>query len=88
MRILRKFIFWLLGVPNLPERLLDLERHFVTKRDEAGRAIETLADLPFEKRKELKERRAKIVGNWPQRRAMLEAQEAKFGGTVPINTNQ
>lgn len=83
MKLFRKFIFWLLGVPDLSERILDLERHFVTKRDAEGKAVETLADVPYAKRKEIKQKTSGM--NWPQRRAMLEAKEAKIGGTVPLS---
>ncbi len=31
-------------IAELEERLRDLERHFVTRRDEQGQVIETLAD--------------------------------------------
>jgi hypothetical protein len=64
---------------ELDARIKDLERHFVTKRDESGKAIETLADVPLEERKE---REHKLRGlSWPQRKAMLEATD---GGRIKI----
>jgi hypothetical protein len=55
---------------ELERRLLDIERHFVTKRDAHGAPTETLADVPVEKRKELKPSLRGL--SWPQRRAVLE----------------
>jgi hypothetical protein len=57
---------------ELGKRVLDLETHFVTKRDPAtGAVTETLADVPIEKRKEMK--RVSTAGmSWPQRRRLLE----------------
>jgi hypothetical protein len=46
-----KLRLWL-GIDKLEARVLDLERHFVTKRGEAGEILETLADVPIDKRKE------------------------------------
>lgn len=83
IRWFQSLIFRLLGVPDLSDRVLDLERHFVIKRDTEGKPIETLADVPYAKRKEIKQKTSGL--NWPQRRAMLEAREAKIGGTVPLN---
>jgi hypothetical protein len=80
--MLRRLIFRLLGVPDLADRLIDLERHFVTKRSLEGKPVETLADVPYAKRKELKQSTKGM--NWPQRRWALEAQEAKPNGTVPL----
>lgn len=54
----------------LEARIKDLERHFVTKRDETGKVIETLADVPIEKRSPTRTLRGL---SWPQRRALLEA---------------
>ena len=82
MNLVRRLIFRLLGVPDLADRLLDLERHFVTKRSVEGKPVETLADVPYAKRKELKPSTKGM--NWMQRRAALEAQEAKADGTVPL----
>lgn len=56
------------------QRIKDLERHFVTKRDENGAVVETLADVPIAKRKDLKERvmPSQKGLTWMQRRALLE----------------
>lgn len=55
---------------GLKQRILDLERHFVTKRDAHGAPTETLADVPVEKRKDL---RPSLRGlSWPQKKAILE----------------
>jgi hypothetical protein len=58
---------------ELLRRVEDLERHFVTKRDPAsGAVVETLADVPVEKREKL--RRLSTAGmTWPQRKKLLEA---------------
>ena len=45
--------------------------HFVTKRDAHGVIVETLADIPFEKRKELKQPNLKGL-SWQQQKAWLE----------------
>lgn len=42
----------LLGITELEAKVRDLERHFVTKRGDNGEVLETLADVPLEKRKE------------------------------------
>lgn len=57
-------------VKNIDIRIKDLERHFVTKRDDEGKVIETLADVPVEKRNNNRPLRGM---SWPQRRAVLEA---------------
>ena len=64
---------WLLGdlLERQSARITDLERHFVTKRDQQGMPTETLADVPLEKRKELKRNMAGM--SWPQRKNFLEA---------------
>jgi hypothetical protein len=67
----RNLILRWLGLADHQARLLDLERHFVTKRDEEGMPTETLADVPVDKRKELKGRTAGM--SWPQRKRWLEA---------------
>lgn len=56
---------------ELEGRIADIERHFVTRRDpHTNEPIETLADVPLEKRKE---RKVSMKGlSWPQRRALLE----------------
>jgi hypothetical protein len=59
---------------DLQKRLLDLERHFVTKRDDKGNVTQTLADVPVSQRKEAKKH--PMAGmSWPQRRAWLEKTE-------------
>jgi hypothetical protein len=64
-----RLVRWLLA--DIDARLLDLERHFVTRRDQTGKVTETLADVPL---KERKERTMKMAGmSWAQRRAWLEA---------------
>jgi hypothetical protein len=63
----------------LETRIRDLERHFVTKCDEAGNVTETLADIPVEKR-DLK--RPLRGMNWDQRRRWLEQESARKAGVV------
>lgn len=64
--ILRKW----LGCGEYERRLLDLERHFVTKRDDKGAVLQTLADVPVKDRKEFK---PSLKGmSWEQRRRWLE----------------
>jgi hypothetical protein len=58
-------------IRNLKLRLSDIERHFVTKRDESGKPVETLADVPISKREELRKRPMRGM-SWPQRREWLE----------------
>lgn len=53
-------------VDELKQRLYDIERHFVTKRDETGRPIETLAD-----RQQKKFKPTRVT--WQQTRRWLEA---------------
>lgn len=45
-----QFRRWL-GIDKLEMRVLDIERHFVTKRNAEGQPVETLADVPVEQRK-------------------------------------
>lgn len=52
MQRLTNWLKKLLGIPELETRIRDLERHFVTKRGDQGEVLETLADVPLEKRKE------------------------------------
>lgn len=54
----------------LNKRVFDLERHFVTKRNEQGIVVETLADVPVDKRKDVK--KAQRGKSWQQRKALLE----------------
>lgn len=76
----KKLIAWLLA--DIEGRMQDVERHFVTRRDSSGAAIETLADVPL---KDRKERQAKLGGmSWAQRRAWLEATD---GGRKAIAKN-
>ena len=56
-------------IKELQQRIYDLERHFVTKRDEKGTVIETLADVPIEKRNPLRPLRGR---NWNQLKNWLE----------------
>ncbi len=42
-----------MGIDELELRLLDMERHFVTRRTHDGEIVETLADVPLDKRKPL-----------------------------------
>lgn len=59
-----------LGIDKLEARMLDIERHFVTRRDDQGQPVETLADVPIEQRKE---RQTKMRGmSMDQRRRWLE----------------
>ena len=59
-------------LPEVDARLKDLERHFITKRDEAGMPVQTLADVPVEERVKLKKPRGL---SWEQRRTWLERTE-------------
>ena len=59
-----------LGLVDLETRIRDLERHFVTKRDDKGNVTETLADVPVENRKELKHTPRGM--SWAQTKAWLE----------------
>ena len=43
-----KLLNWLF--PDLEARLIDIERHFVTRRDAKGMVTETLADVPVAER--------------------------------------
>jgi hypothetical protein len=52
-------------VAEFEQRLHDIERHFVIKRDETGKVIETLAD-----RQERKFKPKRVT--WQQTRAYLE----------------
>ena len=52
MNRLKLWLKRLLGIDQLEQRIIDLERHFVTRRDETGKVVETLADVSLEKRKE------------------------------------
>lgn len=76
MNWLKKISLNFLGLSDHEGRLKDVERHFVTKRGTQGEITETLADLPFEQRKEFKPRMAGLTPM--QRRAYLEATD---GGT-------
>lgn len=60
---------------ELKERVADLERHFVTGRDASGVPTQTLADIPYEQREEMRKRLQKQQRglSWPQRKALLEA---------------
>lgn len=79
---LRNLILRWLGLADHQERLLDVERHFVTKRDKLGAPTETLADVPVQQREKLRDQRQ--AGMSPhQRRMWLEATD---GGTrAPVS---
>jgi hypothetical protein len=86
---LRTLILGWLGISDHDERLKDIERHFVTKRDESGVPTETLADVPVEKRKDLK--KSRMAGmSWPQQKRYLEATDggrrAAVGDRLPSNS--
>jgi hypothetical protein len=68
------FLRWLLA--DVEARLIDLEKHFVTKRNEKGEPIETLADVPLSDRAA---RRQKLAGMSMQQR--LKWLERTDGGT-------
>jgi hypothetical protein len=68
---MKKLLQKWLGIQTFEARLIDIERHFVTKRDQHGVITETLADVPFEKRKELKPPNLKGL-SWHQQKAWLE----------------
>jgi hypothetical protein len=77
MNWLRNLILRWLGLADHEGRLKDVERHFVTKRDREGLPVETLADVPLEKRKE-KEMKPRMAGmSWAQRKAYLEATDGE-----------
>ena len=61
---------------HIDSRLHDIERQFVTKYDDTGKIVETLADVPLDQRRDIKVlRRPKnpMQGmSWPQRKAFLE----------------
>ena len=77
-QILKRFkellIRWL-ELDKLDLRLVDVERHFVTKRDAAGKVTETLAEKAAERdgRPLPKMRRSR---SWDQQRRFLEADSA------------
>lgn len=83
-RWLRNLVLRFLGLAELEARLQDLERHFVTKRDQAGAPIETLADVPPSKRGEL--RNPKRAGMSPQQ--YVRWLEATDGGTRAPRTER
>lgn len=80
MNWLRNLILRWLGLTDHEGRLLDLEKHFVTKRDQTGQPIQTLADVKLEDRREFRPRQAGM--NWQQRRAVLEATDG--GRRAPV----
>lgn len=81
MNWLKNYILRWLGIDNIDGRLVDVERHFVTKRNTEGAPIQTLADVPLAKRNELKT--VKTAGmSWQQRRAFLEATDGDTRGAV------
>ena len=69
MRWLKDKLRAWLGVSELDGRLLTVERHFVTKRDDKGRALQTLDEVPLKERKDLKPPRGM---SWPQYRRYME----------------
>lgn len=70
MQLLTNWLKKLLGITDLEAKVRDLERHFVTRRGDNGEVLETLADVPLEKRKE---RAAKPRGmSMAQRKAWAE----------------
>ncbi len=81
-RWLRNFLLRFLGLTDHEERLIDLEKHFVTKRDQQGTPTETLADVPVAQRDRL--RTPRQAGMTPQqRRAWLEATDGGMRAAVP-----
>ena len=81
-KLLMRLIFWALTekLAEFEGRLLDVERHFVTKRDPDGRPAETLADVPFHQRKDYKTPRLRGA-SMHQRLQWLEATDG--GRRVP-----
>lgn len=71
MRWLKKKIRVWLELDDHQARLVDIETHFVTQRDDKGRPTQTLADVPVADRKHLKPNLAGAT--WQQRKAWLEA---------------
>jgi hypothetical protein len=69
---LRNLILTWLELDTHAERIKDVERHFVTKRDKLGATTETLADVPLKDRDKLRGPRQAGL-SWSQRRAYLEA---------------
>lgn len=72
MNRLKNILRTWLGFDEQERRLFDLERHFVTKRDEKGQPIQTLADVPVKDRKELKTPTSMRGMTMQQRLAWLE----------------
>lgn len=56
---------------EIEDRIVDLERHFVTRRNEQGEAVQTLADVSVHDRKELKTKTLRGA-SWNQRKQWLE----------------
>lgn len=79
-RWLRNLILRWLELADHEGRLLDVERHFVTKRDAQGDIVETLADVPLAKRREIKPKTKGM--SWPQRKAYLEATDGERRAVV------
>lgn len=71
MTWLKRITLWWLGLTDNEARLVDLERHFVTKRDDKGAITETLADVPVHLRKQIKP--GLRGATWQQRKAWNEA---------------
>jgi hypothetical protein len=77
---LRRLLFrWLCS--ELDARITDLERHFITKRDEKGNVTQTLADVPIGDRKHLANRPLRGA-SWAQAKGWLEATD---GGRMVSN---
>ena len=82
--LLRRWLMKLLNIDpscttnaRLNERLIDIERHFVTKHDPAtGQAIETLADRQADKDGRPRPEPLKRSRSWDQTRRFLEARTA------------
>lgn len=75
------FLRWLLS--DVEARLIDLEKHFVTKRGPKGEVEETLADVPLAERSA---RRNRLAGMSMQQR--LKWLERTDGGTRVPNVER
>ena len=71
-RIKEWLIRWL-ELDKLDLRLVDVERHFVTKRDAAGKVTETLAEKAAERDGRPLPHKLRSR-SWDQKRRMLEAE--------------
>jgi hypothetical protein len=87
-KLIARIIAWALSgwVEEAEQRIIDLERHFVTKRKPDGSVAETLADVPVEERHRLPKNSGLRGASMQQRLRWLERTE---GGTrVPAQISE